>query len=303
MGTRHFQQTIAVESVLGLGIFFTFGLVVRTGRRNNERSAKGPALTAAADPLRHKTPLFDFLPGDNLFVFVREIEVRRIGTSHVRLVRHLRFPGSWFVGVELRGGFTCGNDFHVPSLACRHPGSVGVAAHQFTRRRSIGHKDHAFGYLRRLAREFGFAKFGTDHHRVAVGNSKRRHVIGMNGECRDDFLILFPIFAHIHIDALLGRAHRVKLKSFGRHGFVGNAGKINQNFRRGAMRSQWRLASKGLELDAEPGAAVFSSKRVIAMSGRGELAFGITLELMKVEMMRTKFSAVVASGDTHHAWR
>ena len=69
------------------------------------------------------------------------------------------------------------------------------------------------------------------------------------------------------------------------------------------MRSQWRLASKGLELDAETGAAAFSSKRVIAMSGRGELAFGITLELMKVEMMRTKFSAVVASGDTHHAWR
>ena len=50
--------------------------IVRTGRPDGKRSAKGPALATATDPAGHETTFIDFGPGRQLGRIARDGEMR-----------------------------------------------------------------------------------------------------------------------------------------------------------------------------------------------------------------------------------
>jgi hypothetical protein len=69
-----------------------FALVaIRTGRRNREHSAKGPALKAAANASRHEPAGFDFRPRGDCVGFAADGEMKAVRADEFivyELLRH-----------------------------------------------------------------------------------------------------------------------------------------------------------------------------------------------------------------------
>src|SRR5437867_2755265 len=108
-------------------------------------------------------------------------------------------------------------NFDFPALRCGHSGSVGVPAHQTTRRRAIRYEDHPFRDLAFDAPEGCLTKFRSNSHIGARPDTNRFHIIRMHRHRPDDGLIFRTVLTNIDLLSLLRCAARVHDEAPGLH--------------------------------------------------------------------------------------